>query len=222
MNIYDFDKTLCRGDSTAAFLRYSLRKHPSLLRFLPGVGWAAFRHYLLKATDKTTMKEQFYRIFTGYDAPALLEEFWDKHRHKIFHWYPGQQEETDILISASPEFLLEPICTRLGIKTLMASRVDPKTGKYNGLNCWGDEKVRRLEEQTGITHCDKFFSDSYSDTPLAKIADEAFLIKKGKICPWEKKTARRIPAGLFLILLSVPRRPRHWRLPHSENPPRGT
>ena len=67
----------------------------------------------------------------------------------------------------------------------MASRVDPRTGKYTGLNCWGQEKVVRLESQMGITHCDKFFSDSHSDTPLAKIADEAFLIKKGKICPWE-------------------------------------
>ena len=185
MNIYDFDGTLYDGDSTMDFLKYSIKKHPALVRFLPGMGVACLRHYLLKATDKTTMKERFYRILSGYDAQGLLEEFWDKHQHKVFPWYPGQQEETDIVISASPEFLLEPICQRLGIKTLMASRVDPRTGKYTGLNCWGEEKVRRLAEQTGITHCDKFFSDSYSDTPLAKIADEAFLVKKGKICPWE-------------------------------------
>ena len=183
MNIYDFDGTLYDGDSTFDFLLYSLKKHPSLLRFLPIQGWAAVM-YLLKKMDKTTMKQHFYRMLTGYDAEGLLEEFWDKHQHKVFPWYPGQQEETDIIISASPEFLLKPICARLGIRHLMASRVDPKTGKYEGLNCWGEEKVRRLEEQTGITHCDKFFSDSHSDTPLAKIADEAFLIKKGQIVPW--------------------------------------
>lgn len=184
MNIYDFDGTLYDGDSTFDFLKYSIKKHPALLRFLPGIGWAGLL-YFTKQLEKTAAKERFYRIFTGYDAPGLLEEFWDKHQHKIFPWYPGQQEETDIVISASPEFLLEPICARLGIKHLMASRVDPKTGKYTGLNCWGEEKVIRLKDQMDITHCDKFFSDSYSDTPLAKIADEAFLIKKGKICPWE-------------------------------------
>lgn len=184
MNIYDFDGTLYDGDSTFDFLSFSIKKHPSLVRFLPGIGWAGAL-YFLKRLEKTRAKERFYRIFTGYDAESLLEEFWDQHQHKIFPWYPGQQEETDIVISASPEFLLKPICARLGIKTLMASRVDPKTGKYTGLNCWGPEKVRRLEEQTGFTHCGKFFSDSYSDTPLAEIADEAFLIKKGKICPWE-------------------------------------
>ena len=183
MNIYDFDGTIYGGDSTFDFLMYSIKKHPSLLRFLPIQGWAAAK-YLAKRMEKTAMKEQFYRIFTGYDAEALLEEFWDKHQHKIYDWYPGQQEETDIVISASPEFILKPICARLGIKTLMASRVDSKTGKYEGLNCWGEEKVRRLKEQTGITHCSKFFSDSHSDTPLAKIADEAFLVKDGKIIPW--------------------------------------
>ena len=183
MNIYDFDGTLYDGDSTMDFILFSIKKHPALLRFLPLQGWAGAM-YLLKRIDKTTMKQNFYRMFTGYDVEALLEEFWDKHQHKIFPWYPGQQEETDILISASPEFLLHPICNRLGIRHLMASRVDPKTGKYTGLNCWGPEKVIRLKDQMGIDHCDKFFSDSHSDQPLADIADEAFLVEKGKIVPW--------------------------------------
>lgn len=184
MNIYDFDGTLYDGDSTFDFILYSLKKHPSLLRFLPSQGWA-FLLYTLKRIDKTAMKERFYRMLTGYDAEGLLEAFWDTHQHKVFPWYPGQQEETDIVISASPEFLLTPICQRLGIKYLIASRVDSRTGKYTGQNCWGPEKVVRLKSEMDITHCTKFFSDSHSDTPLAQIADEAFLVKKGRICNWE-------------------------------------
>lgn len=186
MNIYDFDKTLYGADSTMDFILFSLKKHPALLRYLPVQGVAFIKHYVLKATDKTAMKEQFYRIFRGYDPEALLEEFWDTHQHKIFPWYSEQQEETDIVISASPEFLLKPICARLGIKHLIASRVDPKTGKYTGPNCHGPEKVVRLKNELGHTHCDKFFSDSYSDQPLANIADEAYLIVKGEITPWRK------------------------------------
>lgn len=185
MNIYDFDGTLYNGDSTFDFILYSLKKHPSLLRFLPGQA-LAFGLYALKRIDKTAMKERFYRMLTGYDAEDLLEEFWNTHQQKIFPWYPGQQEETDIVISASPEFLLKPICDRLGIRRLIASRVDSRTGTYTGLNCWGAEKVVRLKDELGITHCDKFFSDSHSDQPLADIADEAFLIKDGAICPWDK------------------------------------
>ena len=183
MNIYDFDGTLYDGDSTFDFIVYSIKKHPGLLRFLPRQGWA-FLRYAMKRIDKTAMKEQFYSMFTGYDAEGLLEEFWDSHQGKVFPWYPGQQEETDIVISASPEFLLAPICRRLGIRHLMASRVDSRTGKYTGKNCWGPEKVVRLEAQMGITRCDKFFSDSHSDQPLADIADQAFLVEKGKIVDW--------------------------------------
>ena len=42
----------------------------------------------------------------------------------------------------------------------------------------------RLREELGYTRCDRFYSDSYSDQPLADIADEAFLIVDGRICPW--------------------------------------
>ena len=73
MNIYDFDGTLYDGDSTFDFLRYSIKKHPSLVRFLPGIGWAGLM-YFAKKLEKTQAKERFYRIFTGYDAEALLEE----------------------------------------------------------------------------------------------------------------------------------------------------
>lgn len=184
MNIYDFDGTIYNGDSTVDFLLYSVRKYPSLVRFLPTMGAAAVK-YALGRMEKTKAKEQLYRIFTGYDAPALLEEFWEKHQHKVFAWYSGIQAETDIVISASPEFLLRPICRRLGIQYLIASRVDSRTGVYTGKNCWGSEKVIRLKEELGYTHCDAFYSDSYSDQPLADIADRAFLVcKNGKVIPW--------------------------------------
>ncbi len=186
MNIYDFDGTLYAGDSTMDFLKYSIRKYPGLVRFLPAMGIAALKHYGFHSIEKTRMKQVFYRIFTGYDADGLLEEFWDKHQHKIFSWYPGrQQKEDDIIVSASPEFLLKPICARLGIQYLMASRVDSRTGLYAGKNCWGPEKPIRLREQMGITRCDNFYSDSYSDQPLAEIAHNAFIVEKdGTITNW--------------------------------------
>ncbi len=185
MNIFDFDGTLYAGDSTVDFILFSLKKHPSLLRFLPCQGLAA-AEYLLKRIDKTAMKERFYRMFTGYDAQGLLEEFWAAHCGKIFPWYPQLHEDTDVVISASPEFLLRPICDRLGIRHLIASRVDVRTGKYDGRNCWGPEKVVRLRQELGVTRCDGFYSDSYSDQPLADIADRAFLVVKGSIRDWKK------------------------------------
>ena len=79
---------------------------------------------------------------------------------------------------------MTPICQQLGV-TLIASVVDKKTGQYTGENCFGEEKVRRFEK-AGYAKADveAFYSDSYSDSPLAELAKEAYLVK-GEVCyPW--------------------------------------
>lgn len=191
MNIFDFDGTIYRGDSTVDFILYCFRKKPSLVRYLPGQGKAAYA-YFRKRMEKTAFKEQLYRMFQGCDAQKLLVSFWEEHADNIYPWYQDVHRSTDIVISASPEFLLAPICRKLGVAHLIASRVNPATGAYTGENCWGQEKVRRLEEELGITECEDFYSDSYSDQPLADIAQRAFLIKKGDVLPWnpQKKDKR--------------------------------
>ena len=119
------------------------------------------------------------------DINNVLEEFWDKHEKNILDYYKAQKKEDDIIISASPEFLLEPICRRLGINQLIASRVDRFSGKYIGENCWGAEKVVRLKEKYNITRCEEFYSDSYSDSPLAQISDRAFIVRRNELSPWD-------------------------------------
>ena len=64
MNIYDFEGTLYAGDSTMDFLKFSLKKHPALVRFLPEMGLAAVGYYVLRISDKTAMKERFFRILS--------------------------------------------------------------------------------------------------------------------------------------------------------------
>ena len=120
------------------------------------------------------------------DIDNVLEDFWDSHEGNILDYYKAQQKEDDIIISASPEFLLEPICRRTGIKNLIASRVDRFSGKYTGENCWGSEKVIRLKDKYNISHCDNFYSDSYSDSPLAEIAGKAFIVRRNDLSPWNE------------------------------------
>ena len=184
MNVYDFDKTIYDGDSTADFIFWCCRKRPKLtLKFLPGA--AAFGGHLLRQCSKTYYKEKLYRFLTDVpDVDKWIEEFWDDHQNNIKGWYLTQQKEDDVIISASPEFLLKPICKRIGISNLMASVVDKQTGMYLGINCHGEEKVRRFYSEFNA-EIDEFYSDSFSDAPLANIAKKAFLVDGDVLIPWE-------------------------------------
>lgn len=184
MNVYDFDGTIYNGDSTVDFFLYALTQNPSVLLHLPKQMWG-FVLYATKRIDKTKLKEYFFSFLFAVNAEGLTESFWNQNQHKIFDWYLKQQNEDDIIISASPKFLLQPICNRLGIHHLIASEVDSKTGVFMGENCCGQEKVKRLQDEYNVTYIDNFYSDSHSDLPLAKIADKTFLVDKGMVREWK-------------------------------------
>lgn len=185
-NVYDFDKTIYDGDSTLNFYLFCLCHKPSILKYLPKQCYAICCYKVGKIT-KTKMKEEFYSFFKSIpDIQQLVETFWEKNKNKIKDWYLKQQADNDLVISASPEFLLYPICEELGIKNVIASKVDMYTGRYDGENCYGAEKVRRFYQEYPDETIGKFYSDSYSDTPLAKLAEQAYIVKKNELLNWER------------------------------------
>ena len=184
MNVYDFDGTIYNGDSTVDFFLYVLKRKPSVLLYLPKQVWG-FVLYGARRIDKTKLKEYFLCFLSTVNTKELIISFWNQNQDKIFDWYLNQQKQDDIIISASPKFLLQPICNRLKIRRLIASEVDPETGIFTGKNCRSQEKVQRLKAEYNVTHIDSLYSDSPSDLPLAKIADKAYLVKRGIVSEWK-------------------------------------
>lgn len=185
VNVYDWDKTIFPVDSTAAFIRWCFRRHPlRMLRILRVV--PVLPGFFLHRVSKTRMKEKLYGFLRGIpDIDAEVQAFWDANFHRVHKWYLAQARPDDIVISASPEFLISVPAGRLGVR-LLASRVDKHTGKTTGENCSNVEKVRRLREAYPDVTIAKFYSDSYIDDPLAQIADEAFLVRGETLLPWAK------------------------------------
>lgn len=187
MNAYDFDNTVFYGDSTARFYRFSLRRHPMILFKAPSLLRAFVRFYIAKKGSKTEFKQTMYRFLTCIpDIDSEVEAFWERNAARIKPFYLKQKRRDDVIISASPEFLLSPVCRRLKVGCLIASDVDKHTGVYAGVNCHGKEKVRRFCEHFGTVEPDEFYSDSHSDDPMAEISKKAYMVKKDKITPWEK------------------------------------
>ncbi len=181
MNVYDFDKTIYPVDSTVQFYGWCLARYPGVWLELPAAAWAFFC-LGLRLKSKTRCKQIFYR-FLGHvpaDAPA---RFWTAHIGDVRPWYLAQRRDDDLIISASPEFLLRPVADALGFD-LIASPVEQATGLYRGENCHGPEKVRRFRAAYPDAHVEGFWSDSRSDSPMAALADNAWLVKNGVPQPW--------------------------------------
>ena len=183
MNVFDFDKTIYHVDSTFGFFRYAMRKRPALGRYLPKVAAGAFL-YFLRIGDRDRAKGLFMSYFAGLEDLSLIEQYWDEHIDGIYPWYLQMQQEDDLVISASAEQIVGPACRRLGIKNLIATKMDSSSGKLLDKNCKGQRKVEEFRRVYGDARIDRFYSDSLSDTPLALLAGESFLIVKGRPVPW--------------------------------------
>lgn len=184
MNVYDFDKTIYDGDSTADFYLFSLKRHKKIITLAPSLLGSVIKFYVFKKGTKTDFKQVMYRFLRYCDIDRDIADFWEINQSKIKKYYMKQKKSDDVIISASPEFLLEPIIKKLDISTLIASRVDKHTGLYDGINCHGKEKVRRFYEVFPDGKIDEFYSDSYSDTPLAEIAEKAYIVKGEELSEW--------------------------------------
>lgn len=202
MNVYDFDKTIYDGDSTLDFYKFCLKKQPQLIFILP-IQLLAFIKYKLGFIEKLSFKEEFYSFLKYLKRrDEYLLSFWEENHTKIRSWYIDQSKETDLIISASPEFLLKPICGKLNV-SLIASIVDFNTGKCLEENCYGLEKVNRYRKVYSDTPIHNFYSDSLSDAPLAEISNKAFIVSNDVISEWPQKSTKKRLLWSFEFFLFI-------------------
>ena len=174
MNVYDFDKTIYKGDATVDIYLFAMRKDPKLLLSVPRNALNALR-FKLGVLGRSEFKERFLQSFLcRFDAPELSREFWESRRRRIQRWYLEQRKDDDVVISASPEIFLRPICNELGI-TVIGTEID-SSGRLAGPNLRGEEKVAAFRDHYGQTIPDAFYSDSLSDLPMMLYARRAYLV----------------------------------------------
>lgn len=183
MNVYDFDDTIYRGDSEIQFLAFVRERET----FPKAKGKTRFADWLYHSRLMSLTKHEEL-LFTFLpqlpDREKWVEAFWENHRKNIKEWYRKIHREDDVVISATPAFLLEPICRELGIATLIATRMDPLTGKILGKYNFAAEKPRRFRQVFGDSVPDAFFSDSRTDAPMARISRKAWRVEGESVTEW--------------------------------------
>lgn len=196
---FDFDGTISRRDTLLPFLQ-RLCGANRLYRALAAQG-AAFGRMALGRADRDAVKDAFlFRLLAGrvedevaeagrtYAAflagedrlrPESLAQV-DEHRRR------GHEV---VLVSASPEVYLGPLGQRLGLDGVLATglEVGPDgrlSGRMDGGNCRGPEKVARLEGWLGGAEPFLYaYGDSAGDRELLARADVGTLVKPRRPFP---------------------------------------
>lgn len=176
---YDFDKTIYDGDSSTDFFFYMIFHKPYLLLFAPYF-LIVLLLYAVKIVSKKKVKELLFFFIPWFKKSInkTVDKFWAKNANKIYDWYSFQKKEDDVIISASLTFILEPIMNALAIKNWISTKYNIETGKIEGDNCYGEEKLKQYKRHYKSHELEAFYSDSLSDLPMMVFARSAYLVEK--------------------------------------------
>lgn len=185
---FDFDKTVTHSDTLLPFLFHLYPLHMKLskaVKLIPTVvkyklGYLEnheAKERLLKAFLRNRSYEKLQeqaRVFSG----VRLHQYLRSEALARLHWHQGKGHEC-ILISAGLEIYLKPWANTLGLEvsaTRLKVHKGRVTGKIDGKNCYGQEKVNRLLKRFGSKeHFTLYaYGDSEGDRELLELADYPF------------------------------------------------
>ncbi|MBO4726694.1 MAG: HAD-IB family phosphatase [Clostridia bacterium] len=177
MNGYDFDQTIYDGNSFVDFYFYCLLRRLYIVLILP-YQFILSVLYVLHVLNRKQYKQAFHcYLFFVFGKMRLVDKFWQTRIKKIKAWYLAQKKDDDVIVSASPEFFLRPACDKLGIKHLIATDMDMRTGLIRGENCCRQCKVKMFQQRFGAdTQLASFYSDSKNDIPMMLLARKKYFV----------------------------------------------
>ena len=183
---FDFDGTLTSRDSFTAFLRWRFGARAYAAGMI-ALAPAAARYVLDR--DRGRLKAAAARRFLGGISRAELEAraqtFATEQGRALLRpdalraWRRWQGDGARlVIVTASPETLVAPIARGLGADLLIGTRlafdaVGRVTGAFEGANCRGPEKVRRLREAFGDdVRLEAAYGDTDGDNEMLALAEE--------------------------------------------------
>jgi len=201
--IFDVDYTITRKETLMELYKYSLKENKKNIIYIPRALISGLL-YVMKIFDEKRVKECFLKFIENMNEKDLSEftkRFYDNRLKNILYKDALEmmkklkaQGYKIYLISASPEFYLNHLYSIKEVDKIMGTKFHVNEGKFlrkmDGLNCKGEEKVKRLkqflkEEKIDVDFENSYmFSDSLSDKPLLDLVGRPYLInykKKHKI-----------------------------------------
>jgi len=159
---FDVDGTITLRDSTTAFCLATV----PMRRLAPALVWRApwLAAHQLGLGDRTALKESLLTaLFGGMEERRLAAAAADWATAELpglvrpsalarVRWHQSRGHRV-VLASASLDLLVRPWARTIGIDDVLATRLESRagriTGRLDGANCYGAEKVTRLRALVG-------------------------------------------------------------------------
>lgn len=184
-DIYDFDKTVYKNDSSLDFFIFCLKEFPEkVIPAMPKQLLGALK-FGIGINDLTQFKASAFGFLKYVNGSMLAEKFWRIKDENIYPWFNPKLSDVPVVVcSASPLFEIEPILKRLGVYKIIATEMDVNTGKISGKNCKGEEKVRRIKKELpDVTFRNAYTDNILSDSSMLSLAENKFEVRSGKVIP---------------------------------------
>ena len=185
---FDFDGTITTKDSLAEFIRFTKGNYVFLVGLIPVVPHII--GFKIGVIDRQKAKEKLLSTFFSGTPEHEFKEQSVLFVNEIvptllrpgavgkLKWHQQQGHEV-VIVSASPAHWLKPWCDLNGFACISTELevVEHKiTGKINGVNCHGEEKVRRIKEKYDLPSYDSIYAygDTGGDKPMLALAGNSF------------------------------------------------
>lgn len=187
MIAYDFDNTIFAGDSSVGFYKYCFFKRPLLVFGYLIASIPTLIMYLFKIRTRIEVKDKLFAFIPKLNnILELVEDYWDINEGGIKEWYLNQKDQDDLIISATYDFIIDPICVRLNIKNVISTDYHLKKGKTVSLHCYEKNKIIMFNEKFPKKTIKVAYSDSASDIPLLEYATSGYVVKGNQLIPYKK------------------------------------
>jgi len=186
--LFDFDGTITTKDSMVDFIQYAVGKKAYyfglivLSPILVAYKLKLYPNYkakerLLAYFFKRMSIKKFQKNVTSYSTNKI-DSIVKKEAMERISWHKKRGDEV-VVVSASMECWLKDWCDRNRLRVIATKLeiVDGKfTGKFLTKNCYGEEKVNRLQQSYCMDDYSYIYAygDSRGDKELLAIADKAF------------------------------------------------
>ncbi|MEM9669522.1 MAG: HAD-IB family hydrolase [Pseudomonadota bacterium] len=191
--IFDLDKTITRQGTWSRFVRFATND-PEFWMKLPTAGLQAAA-YKLGFASRASVKERSIELYLqGWPRSELdsiardfvardVEEGLRKRARSIIDEHKREGDRL-VIASAAVDLICEPMADALGFDDVICTRLrwdadDRLSAKLDGENCYGVEKLRRVEtffDTHNPSRPTTFYSDHITDLPCLLWADKGVAV----------------------------------------------